>query len=85
MFWTSACFIGARAGAEMTDAADDSPTTRGGRFLVIPIVGDTRKGRRRDRRLRRDRSMNIERVHMLGLAGLPITENGYFKFMWKID
>ena len=76
MFWTSACFIGARAGAEMTDAADGSPTTRGGRFLVTPIVGDTRKGRRRDRRLRRDRSMNIERVYTLGYLGLGAKENG---------
>ena len=65
----------------MTDAADGSPTTRGGRFLVIPIVGDTRKGRRRDRRLRRDRSMNIERVDTVGFLGLGAKENGERKLI----
>ena len=74
--WTGASFIGARAAAETHFAADGSPTTRGGRFYGIPIVGDTRKEGAGTEGGAANRSINLERVDTLGYIGIVKKENG---------
>ena len=66
----------------MTYAADGSPTTRGGRFLLMPIVADTR-------RWHIARSIDLlvrdERVDMLGSPGTGELENGEPTFLLRLQ